>query len=259
MTAAFRELETQFEELESDLAFVAIAMRLRPRLGDVVRWDVGGEVTELVRRFMAAKDSRPEGVYGPLLVRLLGAVERYFRRLIDHCIDQLASSVDDYAKLPQPLCNQNIKLTGRALAAIDEPRDHIALDTQTLIDNLASCKPGKREFRLNAQAFSAAVTGASPANLERALSLLNVKDWWDGIGRHGPLMNALGTKGTRATGDRARERLRELWKWRNHVAHGGDEQPALSEVQLREALTFLRAFTSGLDAHVVRQLKSVGG
>ncbi len=86
MSSALEELRTRLLDLEADLAFVSLAARLRPRLGDVMNWATAGEATDLAREFMSAKGSRVEGVFGPLLVRLLAAFERYTRRLIEDAL-----------------------------------------------------------------------------------------------------------------------------------------------------------------------------
>jgi len=129
------------------------------------------------------------------------------------------------------------------------------MDVELLIANLASCKRGSRSFRLNAQAFAATVAGVGPAAIEKALENIDVIRWWDGVGGSTALSRLLGTKGARATGDQARERLKELWRWRDHLAHGGDEEIALSESQLIEAIDFVECFSDALDGTVRKHLK----
>ena len=254
--APLDELNTRITELKADLGFVALAAQLRPRIGAVVRWQATGPVLQLVKQFMSARSSRPEGVYGALLVRLLAAFERYLRMLIIQSVEQRVSGVRTYDELPAKLSNRNLVLTGRVLAAIDAPRDHLTLDIDSLVANLASCKRGSDSFRLNAQAFSATITGASPAVIEKALQNVDVTGCWDGVGANTSLAKLLETKGARATGNRACERLKELWRWRNHLAHGGDEEIALSELQLSEAIDFVALFSAVLDSTVKKQLKS---
>ena len=256
MAGALDELNARISELRADLTFVALAAQLRPRIGDVVQWNaVGvGEVLELVKKFMGAKSSRPEGVYGPLLVRLLAAFERYLRLLVIQSVEQRTSGAVTYDKLSETLRKRNLILSGRALAAIDDPRDHLTLDFESLISNLASCKPGSGSYRLNAQAFSGTVTGASPSVIDKALQYVDVSNCWDGVGGNATLAKLLKTKGPRATGVRAQERLKELWRWRNHLAHGGDEEIALTEFQLHEAIDFVDSFGVALDTAVKKRL-----
>ena len=49
----------------------------------------------------------------------------------------------------------------------------------------------------------------------------------------------------------ARDKLKDLWRWRNHLAHGGDEEVSLSENQLRECIAFVRTLSVALDKVVL--------
>jgi hypothetical protein len=257
MAGPLDELNTRISELRADLEFVAVAAQLRPRIGAVVKWEAPAYEIQLVREFMEGKFSRPEGLYGPLLVRLLAALERYLRMLIVQSVEHRASKAESFEELPTALSSRNIVLTGRALAAAENPRDHLTMDTESLVANLATCRRGSKVFRLNAPAFSATVTGAGPAIVEKALESVDVSHWWDGVGGNIALAELLGTKGARATGDRARERLKEIWRWRNHLAHGGDEETTVSESQLREAVEFVFRFGSALDGVVKKRLGGI--
>ena len=142
------------------------------------------------------------------------------------------------------------------MAAVEAPREHLAIDAQSLVENLASCKRGSTQFRLNAQAFSAVVSGVGPAIIDKALENVDIRSCWDGIGGSADLEHMLGTKGARATGERARDQIQELWRLRNHIAHGGDEEIVLAESQLHEAIDFVGCFCEALDSAVAKQLKA---
>lgn len=243
--SALEELNTRIDELKSDLRLVALAAQLRPRIGSIIRWDPPSDVVTLVKQFMELKSSRPEGVYGPLLVRLMALLERYLRSSVAQKV-RLVSGARTYDDLASTLGNRNLMLTGRVLAAVNEPRDYLSFDIESLIENLASCRLGNASFRLNPEVFSATVTGLSPTIIDRALGYVDVKDWKDKLGANKELARLLGTKGARATGERACERLKELWRWRNHLAHGGDEEIALTEQQLQEAIDFVLQFGRAL-------------
>jgi hypothetical protein len=103
---------------------------------------------------------------------------------------------------------------------------------------------------LNVSAFSATLASVSPAAIERALENVDVSNWWDKIGASPKIVALLGTKGNHATGIRAKERLKELTRWRNHVAHGGEGQIVISDSQLGDAVDFVAAFGKALDAVV---------
>ncbi len=249
------ELNARIAELKVNLAFVALATRLRPRIGEAIQWGAAGEVLLLVKEFMDNKSVRVEGVYGPLFIALMASFERYVRMLVIQTVEKQAAVAKTYDEIPATLANRNLVLTGRVLANVDAPRDHITLNVESLISNLASCKSGNAAFRLNARAFSTTVTGVNPAVVEEALKAVGVTEWWDGVGGSAELAGLLGTRKPRETGLRARERLKELCRWRNHLAHGGDEEIALSETQLREAIDFVVSFSDALNKTVQKHLQ----
>jgi len=256
MSKALDELRARLLDIEADVTFVSLATRLRPRLGDVVNWSAGGEVTLLAREFMGSRDWRVEGVFGPLLVRLLATLERYTRNLIEEALVAYEGRAATYDQLALHIKNRNTALTGTLLAAIEAPRDHLKLQFDSLISNLASCKAGSTTYHLNSKAFGAAVVGMGAAALERALGNVGVSDWWDKVGSYRALEAVLGTKGSRATGKVARDRLEELCRWRNNLAHGGDEEVALAESELRECVAFARTLAEALDGVVLPSVKA---
>jgi hypothetical protein len=254
MSTPLEDLRARLNELKADLEFVTTSSQLRPRLGEVLEWGGSAEAVQLARRFMNAKEARPEGIYGPLLVRLMAAFERYLRLLIVESVEFRSAAAKTFDDLPQKLVNKNLILTGRILANLENPRDYLSFNVEALIVNLASCKPGSNLFRLNPQAFSATVIGVNPAAIDRALENIEVNECWDTIGRDAKLETLLGTKGTRATGLQSAERLKDLARWRNHLAHGGDEI-VITESQLRDAIDFVLAFTASFDVAVKKHLK----
>lgn len=203
---------------------------------------------------MNSKEARPEGIYGPLLVRLMAGFERYLRLLIVEGVEYRASSAKTFDDLSKKLVNRNLILTGRILANLENPRDYLSFSIEALVANLASCKAGSNSFKLNPHAFSAAVIGVNPSAIDKALETIEVNECWDTIGGDSKLEKLLGTKGARATGSQSADRLKELSRWRNHLAHGGDEI-AITESQLRDAVDFVWAFGGSLDAAVKKHLK----
>lgn len=255
MSTSLEDLKTRISELKSDLALVTKAFQLRPRLGEVLNWDGPAETVCLTQEFMDAKGARPEGIYGPFVVRLMAIVERYLRLLVVEGLEQHTSSAKKIDDLPRRLVNRNTILTGQILTKVESPRDYLSFDVEVLIANLASCRTGSTAFKLNAQAFSANVTGVSPVAIDRALETIEVEKCWDTIGSNAALEKLLGTKGPRPTGLQCAERLKELSRWRNHLAHGEDEI-AITETQLRDAIEFVSAFCSSLDSAVKKHLKA---
>lgn len=252
MPRALDEFQARLLDLEADLTFVSVAARLRPRLGDVVNWDAGADATTLARDFMRAKGSRVEGLFGALLVRTLAALERYTRILIEEALAVSAGRAPKYDQLASHIRTRNTALTGALLQTVESPRGHLTVNFDALVSNLASCQPGSTAYSLNAKAFAAVVAGAGPPTIEKALANVGVRDWWDKVGADGAMARLLGTRGARATGAKARDKLEELWRWRNQVAHGGDGEIALTEIQLRECIAVVRAFAIALDSVVLQ-------
>jgi len=250
MPSPLNDLQAEIDALVADMDFVRLASQLRPRLGSVVQWQAQGEETDLARRFMSARSSSPEGVYGSLLVRVVACFERYLRNSVADVVVRRAAAAADYDELAETLGRRNLVLTGRLLATLDSPRDYLELNVEELVENLASCRRGNATFRLNPLAFSAAIIGVNPSLLEKALDNLDITEWWDKIGASQKVAALLGTKGSRATGEQAKERLKELARWRNHLAHGGDGELQISDSDLRQAIEFIAAFSGALDAIV---------
>ncbi len=256
MITSLEDLRARLRELKADLELVTTSVQLRPRLGEVLNWGGPAEIVQVAKRFMNSKEARPEGIYGPLLVRLMAGFERYLRSLIVEGVEYRTSAAKTFDDLPLKLANRNLILTGKILASVESPRDCLSFNIEALIVNLASCKAGSNSFKLNPQAFSAAVIGINPAAIDRALESIDVNECWDKVGDDSRLEKLLGTKGAHATGLQSADRLKELSRWRNHLAHGGDEI-AITESQLRDAIDFVWAFTASLDAAVKKHLKGI--
>ena len=56
MASSLSELRTRIADLRADVSFAALAVKLRPRISEVLNWRAQGEVLELARTFVAAKE-----------------------------------------------------------------------------------------------------------------------------------------------------------------------------------------------------------
>src|SRR5258708_176167 len=194
-------------EIATDADFVAVAAQLRPRLNGVIRWDgMSAEERGIVQSFLRIKESRPEGLYGPLLVRLLAAFERYLRTLVVWTVERRNGAAGKYEDLSPTVATRNRMLTGRVLASAELP-DHLVFDIPALIENLATCKAGG-SFRLNSAVFSFGIAGFSPKHLDTALESIDIGSCWDVVGKDAQLSTILGTKGARPTGIGAKDKLK---------------------------------------------------
>lgn len=247
MSAALDELKSRLEEIEADASFVVLAAKLRPRLGGVMNWEGEREVVQLSQSFIKQR-VRVEGLTAGLLVRAMAAFERYLRKIVEEVIDNVA--VGKFDEVPLAIRERNLVLTGRLLAAYGTEKDFQKFNYEEIVDNLASCKMGAGDFRLNATAFSFGVVGSGPDHVERALKNLELEAWWDSVGGTHQMQALLGTRKARETGVKAKEKLKELSRWRNHIAHGGDEEVSLSEELFKEAITFIALFSYWMDAEI---------
>jgi hypothetical protein len=252
MDPALAEINARLDEIERQLEFIALSVKLRPRLHSLLRWEVGGEEIELARKFMDQKGVTEEGVYGALLVRALGSLERFIRKSIASAVVRKTSSATTYDDLPPAIQTMNLVLTGRLLSNIYSPSDHIPYNPADLVSSLSSCQTGNTAFELNTVAFEATVTGASPDSIERSLKHIGHDQWWDKIGsteNMETILQCIGS-GPRETGKTAREHLKELWKWRNRLAHCGDQEPSVDVERLRTEISFIRCLSMGINGVV---------
>lgn len=237
----------RLDEVQISAKFVSTAAALRPRLGRVLNWDeqLGQQELALARGFMDAKDVRYAIIYAALFVAISAAFERFCRQLIEAALRAKVQGVT-YDEIEGTLGTQNRKLTGRILSAIDSPRDHLSFNYDDLVSNLASCRSDTASFQLNEAVFSAMVTGGAPGILERALRNIDVENWWDDVGADPELQKVLGTRKSRETSNHAERRLAELSRWRNLIAHAGDESLEISTAEFDDAVAFIRAFSKAL-------------
>jgi len=255
MDTLLRELNARLDELESNVEFIATATSLRPRLGAILNWGVGGDVVRLAQSFLDTKSSRAENLYAALLLRALAAFERFARQFVDDTVGRVVAHAGSFDSLAQRVRDRNIVLTGRLLASLEEPREHLVIDPGLLAKNLSSCVTGNRSFQLNAAAFAAVVVSGSPTVIERALRNLDIENWWDAVGNVASLQQLLGTAGPRATGTAAAERLKELWRSRNLIAHAGDGETVVTESDVRDAIRFVRTLAIALEQAISARLR----
>lgn len=253
MATALEDLALHLDEAATSANFVSVASSLRPRLGHLIDWNNiqdNVELFELARSFMNIKDIRYEMLYGSLFIRVLADFERFIRRLVENALEEMVRGAT-YNEIKEKLGMHNLRLTGRVLASVSEPRDHLKFDYQNLVENLATCKAGTERFKLNAPAFSAAVVGGSPSVIERALKNIDVDNWWDEVGANKKLQVFLGTKKPRDTANLAKQKLTELWRVRNMIAHASDEVVEVSETKFRDCVEFIRAFSAALSSTIM--------
>jgi hypothetical protein len=176
-------------------------------------------------------------------------LERLARRCIGESVDRQVAAAERYEAVAPTLQQRHLVLSGRLLSQLDSPSDNISFSATELLARLAECRDGATNVTFNTVAFEALVTGASPPVLEKAFQQIGRENWWDAVGADKAVERALEAEGAgpRETGKRARERLRDLWKWRNGIAHAGDGEVTISESECRQHVAFVRAFGRALE------------
>jgi len=253
---ALQELEARVANLKRDASFVHASFSLRPYVFDVLDWNADKEKIETAKRFAAIKDSEASAIYGPLVVRLVAAFERYLRAFVQEAVIAWSGKAGTFDKLPTSLAERNIALTGKLLAAIENPRDYLNVDPMALVQHLSSCVPGKAGYRLSYEAFAVLVVGTTPDALEAIFRAVKIEEWWDSVAADQVLKTLLSSAKTSDAAKKAKLRLKELSKWRNNWAHGGDEEVTLNYDQLNGACDFVSAFSKSLDTQVKKRISA---
>jgi hypothetical protein len=254
MSQALEELSLRLVELKNDLSLLEYAFELRPRINQVLDFEKRGEVLELARKFGALAGNQPASFYGPMLIRLVASFERYLRSLMRETVEAWVKKAKTFDQLPEGLGERNLILSGRFIANSDFPREHLSIDLVALVDNLATCRTGSNDFKLNSSAFMTLITGVTPDVIENSLKAARITNWWNAVGADRALQTQLNSTRTSDTTKKAATRLKELSRWRNNWAHGGDDEVSLTNVELTGALEFLSVFSKALDVTVAKQI-----
>src|SRR5439155_11359098 len=115
-------------EILASVDFVAAASVLRPRLGPLLNRQVGAAALNPATDFIKMGAGNTEVIFGSLLVRAIGAFERFVRLLIDDAIVRHTTTAKSVQALPPAVVGRNVALTGRALASFESPRTYPEFD-----------------------------------------------------------------------------------------------------------------------------------
>jgi hypothetical protein len=254
MSQALNEFNLRLADLENDLSLLEYAFELRPRIKQVLDPSKQGAVLDLAMKFGNLEGNQPESFYGPMLIRLVASFERYLRLLMRDAVEGWAKRAKTFDQLPDGLGDRNLVLSGRLIGNSDSPRDHLSVDLFTLVDNLPTCRNGSVAFRLNPIVFMDLINGITPDVIERGLKAIRINNWQNVIGADKNLQVQLACNRTSDATKQMAARLKELSRWRNNWAHGGDNEVSLTITEVKGALEFLSAFSKALDLTVTKQI-----
>jgi hypothetical protein len=253
MGQALRELEARMELLRNDIQLLENTFELRPRIYEVLNFENRGAVLEVAKRFAEAKGAEPATFCGPLLVRLAAAFERYLRMLMREAVESWEKRASSFDDLPDGLGERNLILSGRVIGSSDSPRDHITINLQSIIDNLATCRAGSTSFRLNSAVFMEIIYGVTSDVIEKSLHAVRIKNWPNAVGADRGLQQRLGQTRVPDTTKEMNARLKRLSRRRNNWAHGGDDEVSLTFPELRDELEFVLALGRAIDSVATKQ------
>ena len=258
VTDAIREFRLALDVVEANLNFTRASLRLRPRLNPLLNWqEVKGESKVLVDDFFGKDpvDSSPQ--YRGLIVVISGAFEQAVRRIVEEVIIVFNSTDKGFDSIPRGIRVQNIIRTGRALVRVEEPLDHAPLNHQSLVEKLATCKPGAAKFHLNPEVFSYFISSITSEHLVEIFSLIEIPFNWDDVGRNADFEKRFVTKGAKATGKAVAEHLGRFTKLRNTIAHSGAGGVVVTDAEVSDFIGFFRVFAGCLEAILNGRLKKL--
>jgi hypothetical protein len=240
---ALKEFELALDDLSSNLDFIQAASHLRPRLKDMLHWQLmdGGAKT-LATTFLRQTGSQESVLYRGMVVSLSGAFEQFVRRIIRDGILILSGTGVSYDSLDEAIKKENFYRSGIALGTVHEPLDYLELDYESLAKNLGTCFGGSAQATLNAEAFAIFLPIVSPKNLADAFRRIGVNINWDQFGAVAAMQKALGKKGSRETAKAVEEYLQRFGQMRNKIAHTGSSGIVVTESDFEQLLSFFRIF-----------------
>ena len=240
---ALKEFDLALDDLTSIFDFARSALRLRPRLNDMLSWgSMGTEEKSLARKFLDQRTADESLLYRGMVVSLAGAFEHFIRRILRDSVLEISGSGTSYEALDAVIKKENFYRTGLALGTIHEPLDYLDLNYESLAKNLGTCFTGSAQALLNAEAFAIFLSIISPRNLEDALGRIGVKLKWDDFGRVEEVQKALDLKGTRDTAKAVEANLKQFGKMRNKIAHSGSSGLVVTESEFERLVQFFRVF-----------------
>ena len=257
MSQALIEFNLRLADFKNDLSLLEYAFELRPRIKQVLDPSKQGAVFDLAMKFGNLEGNQPESFYGPMLIRLVASFERYLRLLMRDAVEGWAKRAKTFDQLPDGLGDRNLVLSGRVIGNSDSPRDYFNVDLVALVDNLITCRNGTTTFRLNPIVFMDLINGITHDIIEKGLKAIKIHNWQNAIGADKALQAQLNCIRTCDATKQMVARLKELSRWRNNWAHGGDNEPSLRSTEIRSAVDFLSAFSNALDLIVMKQINSI--
>lgn len=228
-------------DLMAELRFLESASMVRPRLGGILNWEaLDSEGKGLCRDFMGSKRPESQIAYRGLVVLLSGAFEELVRGIAQESIVTINRIIREFKGVPDQVKDRNVILTGRALAILRSPPDHVVIDSEKLAKCLATCVAESGVYQLNAEVFSMFIKNLTSEHLGDVLLTFGVTLDWDYFGRIGDYEPLFDSKGTRNTAKAVRDGLDRFIKVRNRIAHTADAGLLVDYTEIERQMQFFK-------------------
>ena len=174
---------------------------------------------------------------------LVAAFEQFVSAVIVEFAGDLPRIVPVYGDLPQSVRSANERHTGEALSRM---RSRFADYTlRRFVDNLRDCQAGKSPYVLNGEAMALNDRNLTQGVLQDLISRLGINDIWEPVSASRSLKRWSGKGGAKVAQSRSKNRLNELIRQRNNIAHGV-AQPTLGSEVIRDHIRFQRVLSRAL-------------
>lgn len=193
---------------------------------------------------------------GAILLYLAGRFEYFVRQTVEAATDYLVAAAPAYDQLPESIRRH---LHTKTLDVARDASKHRLGEVEVfqLLANLVEReRPGSKEVQVDSWLISQTDSNMRPDVLDEILKRIGIEGFWTEIGKQTELKLFIGQNGDGLCKQEARQRLTEIMKERNDVAHptGNIKFPSAEEV-LHKA-DYLLLIGRLLTSHTVLHLRT---
>lgn len=190
----------------------------------------------------------PESVaYRGLILQLYGAFERFITEITEATLNAIQAKTNRYSELPDGLRNAHTVGSARLLTKLNDRNiNGVPFDFANLQLNMAACFSDDEKYRLGADAFTALLGVCTWERVDSVFEAMRIgKAFDDALGKDASVKSWAKGAGAREAVKLARDKLNELVRLRNQIAHGlGD--PDVLDTEVEAAAAFLSALGKAL-------------
>jgi RiboL-PSP-HEPN len=119
-------------------------------------------------------------------------------------------------------------------------------------------KPSKSGgYNLVGEAFSDNENNFWPREIETCFERIGIEKIWQKLSREVDFQSVLGARDAEGTEQRARRKLEDLLRRRNHMVHRGKSYYTPSESEVRDCIIFLKSLIRNLAEVMEKQISAI--